>query len=269
MKFFTNEEFDQMYREIVIEKPICYDTMLIVAERTLIGSVRKWCNEDPLLNNDYHVDEVMQRVRIRLFQKCVTGFFLRNNEPNYDPEGFKNWLFTVALNVKKDYAKKVRQESFHEGNEIEGFEPVAPPEDDTSCSEEELERLNRAFRIVIGSGSKVHIVLTWLALMITMKNREFTKINSTDFVVRVFDSMTLDAMLALIVRHAKAIPWLQLDENSYDSLKNRLDKTDKNGVRTGDKVYHDFFMKKGGKASVSDWAYRMNQIIEKEEEDGK
>ncbi len=270
MKFFTNEEFDRIFREIVVEKPICFDTLLMIAERALIGSVRKWCYEDPRLQNEDHVDEVMQLVRIRLYQKCVTGFFLRNNQPNYDPEGFKNWIFTVALNVKKDYAKKVRQEALHRGEEPIGFEPIAPSDDeDLCCSEEEIERLKRAFHVVLCSDAKVHIPLTWLALMILMKSRDTSKIKSTDLLIRCFDSMTLDAMLTLLVRFGTAIPWLELDPADFDFLKARLDKIGKDGMRMGDKVYGDFYMKKGAQASVSDWVYRMNQTIKKEEENRK
>ena len=93
MVFFTNEEFDVMFREIVVERPICYDTLLMIAERMLKGTVCKWCNDDAFLRGEDHIDEVMQLIRIRLYQKCVTGFFMRNGEPNYDPEGFKNWIF--------------------------------------------------------------------------------------------------------------------------------------------------------------------------------
>lgn len=269
MNFFTIEEFDRMYSEIVIESPIRYDTMLEIAERMLKGSVCKWCNDDPYLCGEDHIDEVMQLIRIRLYQKCVTGFFLRNGEPNYDPEGFKNWIFTVALNVKRDYAKKVRRTSFKEGVEPDGFDPSDPTGgDDHAVSDEELEKLNRAFQIVIGHPSKVHIVLTWLAMMLLIAARGVSKIEATDALVRAFDSMTLDAMLDMILRYQTAIPWLQLDEADLVSLKERLNKTDQNGVRLGNRVYHDFFMKKGGKASVSDWIYRINQIVE-EEEDSK
>lgn len=267
MKFFTDEEFETIFHEIVVERPSCYDTMLMIAERMLEGSVCKWCNEDPYLNgDDYHIHEVMQLIRIRLYQKCVTGFFMRNGEPNYDPDGFKNWVFTVALNVKRDYAKKVRLRSFKEGNGSEGSEPADPPGDEPLVvSDEEIAKLNQAFRTVIGHLSKVHIILTWLATMLLIAVRGYSKIDATDDLVRLFDSMTLDAMLNLILRFATAIPWLRLEESGLASLKERLNKTDKSGVRIGDKTYHDFYMKKGAKASVSDWVYRMNQIVEKEE----
>ena len=271
MKFFTEEEFKTIFHEIVVDRPSCYDTMLMIAERMLEGSVRKWCNEDPYLNNDYHIHEIMQLIRIRLYKKCVTGFFLRNGEPNYDPDGFKNWIFTVALNVKRDYAKKVKQLAFKEGNGSEDFEPVDPTGGDDSLliSDEKIEKLNRSFSIVIGHHSKVHIILTWLATMLLIAVHGFSKIKATDVLIRAFDSMTLDAMLNLIFRYIFAIPWMQQDESSLSSLKERLNKTDKNGVRLGDKKYHDFYMKKGAKASVSDWVYRMNQIVEKEEENRK
>lgn len=270
MVFFTNEEFDIMFREIVVERPICYDTMLTIAERMLKGTVCKWCNDDAFLHGEDHIDEVMQLIRIRLYQKCVTGFFMRNGEPNYDPEGFKNWIFKVALNVKRDYAKKVRQQAFREGNGAEDFEPVLPPDGEVDVSsDEELEKLSRSFQVVIGHSSKVHIVLSWLATMLLVAVHGISKIEATDLMVRSFDSMTLDSMLEMILRYSSAIPWLCQEENNLNALKERLNKTDQNGVRLGDKVYHDFYMKKGAKASVSDWIYRMNQIVEIEEENRK
>ena len=48
-------------------------------------------------------------------------------------------------------------------------------------------------------------------------------------------------------------------------IKSRLDERDDDGRRMGEKVYSDFYMKKGAKASISDWVNLMNNYIVKEE----
>ena len=129
MRFFSPEEFDKMYREILDSACICYDTLLYLSHRALFGLVCQWCRNDPALRGQQYEEDLMQEIQIRLIKSCVTGFFLRNHEPNYDPEGFQNWLFTVALNVKKDFAKKIRQIRFMEMQEAESEAEVPFPEE--------------------------------------------------------------------------------------------------------------------------------------------
>lgn len=264
MKFFSNEEFDKMFREIVGAEFICYDTLLYVSQRMLFGSVCKWCYNDPALRGKQYEEDIMQEIQIRLIKNCVTGFFLRNNEPNYDPEGFKNWIFTLAINVKNDFAKKVRRIQFIEVKELDG-ESEQSYQEEMFSSDESFERLNNAFRIVIESDSKVYKVLTWVAQLIIILNSNVTKIESNDILIEQFDSMTLDAMFALVVEQATAIPWLQLERSQILTIKARLDEECSDGCRMGEKVYSDFYMKKGAKASISDWVNRMNNHVVKEE----
>ena len=132
-------------------------------------------------------------------------------------------------------------------------------------SDESFERLNNAFRIVIESDSKVYKVLTWVAQLIIILNSNVSKIESNDILIEQFDSMTLDAMFALIVEQATAIPWLQLERSQILSIKARLNEECSDGCRMGEKVYSDFYMKKGAKASISDWVNRMNNHVVKEE----
>lgn len=264
MRFFSIEEFDTMFREIVNEEPICYDTLLVISERMLIGSVRKWCNSDSALYGRQYEEDIMQEIQIRLIKNCVTGFFLRNGEPNYDPDGFSNWIFTLAINVKNDFAKKVRRIQFIEMKELDGEEEPCY-EDENYSSDETFERLNRAFEIVIESDSKIYKVLTWIAQLIIIVNSNVTKIESNEILIERFDSMTLDAMFLLLVQQATRIPWLKLKRQQLIFIKERLDETSDDGRRIGEKVYSDFYMKKGAKASISDWVNRLNNYVVKEE----
>lgn len=264
MKFFSNEEFDMMFREIVGSEFICYDTLLYVSKRMLFNSVCKWCYNDPALCGKQYEEDIMQEIQIRLIKNCVSGFFLRNGEANYDPEGFKNWIFTLAINVKNDFAKKVRRIQFIEMKELDGDSEPSYQEE-MFVSDESFERLNRAFKIVIESDSKVYKVLTWVAQLIIIVNANVTKIESNDILIEQFDSMTLDAMFALVAEQAVAIPWLHLDASRLLSVKERLNEKQTDGRRIGDMLYSDFYMKKGAKASISDWVNRMNNYIVKEE----
>ena len=76
--------------------------------------------------------------------------------------------------------------------------------------------------------------------------------------------MNLDQMLDFITKQSETIIWLNLNQCQLDDVRKKLDEKDSCGVRTGDKKYSDFYMKKGAKASVSDWVNRMNSRIEKE-----
>ena len=264
MKFFSNEEFDRIFCDIVGSENICYDTLLYVSQRMLFSSVRKWCYNDPVLRGNQYEEDIMQEIQIRLVKNCVTGFFLRNNEPNYDPEGFKNWIFTLAINVKNDFAKKVRRIQFNEVKELNEVNDAYYP-DELFASNESFERLNNAFKIVIQSDSKVYKVLTWLAQLIIIANSNVTKIESNDILVDQFSSLTLDEMFAMIVEQAASIPWLQLDMSQIQLVKEHLDEKQSDDRRFGEMVYSDFYMKKGAKASISDWVNRMNNYVIKEE----
>lgn len=264
MKFFSNEEFDKIFCDIVGSENICYDTLLHVSQRMLFSSVRKWCYSDPVLRGNQYEDDIMQEIQIKLIKNCVTGFFFRNNKPNYDPVGFKNWIFTLAINVKNDFAKKVRRIQFNEVKELDEANDMYY-QDELVASNESFERLNKAFKIVIESDSKVYKVLTWLAQLIIIVKSNVTKIESNDILVEQFSSLTLDEMFAMIVEQAISIPWLQLDISQISLVKERLDEKHSDGRRLGEMVYSNFYMKKGAKASISDWVNRMNNYVIKEE----
>ncbi|MBQ3044737.1 MAG: sigma-70 family RNA polymerase sigma factor [Clostridia bacterium] len=261
MAFFTQQEFHKMLFELTQSDAVCYNTLINIAEKTLYKSVCGWCNQTPVLKNCE--EDLMQEIYIRLIKKCVTGFIMRDGVINDDPEGFKNWLFTVAKNIRNDFAKKMGAKELYEPNTPDGELPEGVCVD-TAENDYDYDLLNRCFCIVLNSDSKVHIPLTWVTMMLVIAKGGLTRIEATESVVNICDGMNLDQMLDFITKQSETIIWLNLNQCQLDDVRKKLDEKDSCGVRTGDKKYSDFYMKKGAKASVSDWVNRMNSRIEKE-----
>ena len=261
MSFFTEQEFHQMLFELTRGDAVCYNTLIKIAEKTLYKSVCSWCNQTPVLRNCE--EDIMQEIYIRLIKKCVTGFIMRDGVLNDDSEGFKNWMFTVAKNIKNDFAKKLGTKELYEPNTPEGELPEGVCVD-SGENDFDYDMLNRYFYIVLNADSNVYIPMTWVAMMLIIAKGGMTKIEATDALINICDCMTLDMMFEFIIKHSESIIWLNLNEQQLDAVKAKLDETDSDGVRFGDRRYSDFYMKKGAKASVSDWLNRMNSRIAKE-----
>ncbi len=265
MAYFTQQEFEQMLFELVQSDAASYNTMIKIAEKTLYKSVCKWCNDSSNMRNCE--DDVMQHIYLRLIKKCVTGFLIREGKLNDDPEGFQSWLFTVAKNIFKDLAKKENSKSLHETKTPEGEDPE-PCGTLTDIYEDDYDydALNRYFAVVLEADSKVHIPMTWISVMLTVIEYNASRIEATDAVIKICNGMTLDEMLDFILSVSGKIIWLNLKSEHIDALRAKLDEIDSDGKRTGDKAYNEFYMKKGAKASVSDWVNRMNSRIQREAE---
>ena len=120
MKYFSIEEFDKMYHEIMVDDEPCFDTMLYIAKNVLYNMISKWCYEDSSLRGRQYEDDIMQEINIRLVKNCVNGFFKKKSDGNYDPKGFNSWIKTVATNVFIDFAKKVKNDLLNKTEEIDG-----------------------------------------------------------------------------------------------------------------------------------------------------
>lgn len=264
MEFFSAEEFDMVFCEIVEAPEPCFDGLMEISRKTLFGSVRRWCYEDSALAGRQYEEDIMQEIQIKLIKNCVTGFFMREGRPNRDAEGFKSWMFTVAKNVKSDFAKKVRRIQFTEVKEVEDGDRTET-DGGNACSAGPCERLNTAFQKVMALDIGVHKILTWVAQMLIIAACNVTKIRSNGILVKTFGTLTLDAMLDLIINQAEVIPWLSLEPGQIAALRQKLDARQSDGRRLGEKTYSEFYMKKGPKGSVSDWVNRINTYLIKED----
>lgn len=265
MAYFTQEEYDKMRCELLEQDFPCFDTMLHIANKTLTHYVEKECFMDPALRGGEHDWEIMQEVYIRLVKTCIPNFFLNEGNPNKDANNFRSWMFTVTSNIICDYTKKIKKIQFNESEEMP-IDLSYHERNTMVITEKDLKRLKCAVATVLQSSSKPYIILTWFAQLIVISRLNVNRIESTDVIAKKFDSMTLDHMLNLLIAQSKQIEWLQLKTEMIEKLRGKMNEVQEDGIRMGDKKYHDFYMKKGSKSTISDWINRMNSLVKREEE---
>ncbi len=269
MTYFTEEEFYELLTELSEGNPDGYVTLYHIAEKTLKKTVYGWCSRSKTTRG--YEEDVMQEVHMRLIKKCVTGFLMKDGVLNDNPEGFKSWMFTVARNIYNDFAKKLSSEPFDttDASDEDAPEPDYEDPDNELYNEDDYDydALNGYFEFVLESSSEIHITMTWLAVMFAVLRGGLNRSEATVYVTTVFGNATMDELFNFIVKSSDKVLWLNISEGLIERMKSRLDKTDSEGRRTGSKKYNEFYMKKGDKASVSDWVNRMNDRIIKEEEE--
>ena len=266
MKYFTIEEFDEMYREIMCNETVSYEMLFVIAQKTLLGTVISWCKDSNVLDSEAYED-IMQDTMTKLMLHCITGFFSKNDGSNYDPRGFKNWMFKVARNTFLSYTEKEKKRS-SSYYDPEYYINKASDEDfsDSICdSQVTIDRLNMDFMIVLDSDLSVYKVLAWVVRGIIVLSYDTERKVANKIVSDRLGKMTLDGMLDFLLREAKYVPWLKLDDVFVERIRGRLDKEHKNGKRLGNMLFSDFYMEKGAMASISDWTNRIDDYIKKRE----
>lgn len=265
---FSTEEFNIMLDELLHSQPASFGMLCSIAEKTLRPSVRRWCATDAALAGQEFEDDIMNEIHIRLIKTCVSSFLLRGGVDapvNADPVGFKNWMFKVALNIKRDYSNQVRKVTMHTRPVGEEEVLPAPEEADpqSALADARQERLCRAFAIVLGADVQVYKVLTWMAQCLFILEQDITKIRSNELLLESFQSKTLFEMHEALLRAANQISWLQISETQNQRLLKALNMPYDDERPYGAVEYSEFFMKKGGKATISDWVNRMNSMIKR------
>lgn len=265
MKSFTVEEFDQMVRELTEYDPPSFRTLINIAEKTLRPSIVKWCREDKRLSGRQFEDDIMQETLIRLVQKCITGFFYRTDDINYNPDGFRNWMFEVAHNIKRDFAKRQSKLDLRERGFEDGEEENVPAEDESEA-EAVRERLAEAFELILDSDIKIYKILTWLAQCVFVIEYGMPRKDSNAMLADQFADKTLYELCDTVYSFAERIPWMNFTPTHKKKIADALAEEFKNGKTYGQSRYRDFFMKKDGKATISDWINRMNGYIKRNSE---
>ena len=79
MRSFTDEEYKIMIYELTEREPVCFDMLCAIAERTLKGTVYRWCSDDIDLRGKALEEDIMQDIFIRLIKTCVTHFLMRDD----------------------------------------------------------------------------------------------------------------------------------------------------------------------------------------------
>ena len=267
-----------MIDELLCQEKVSFNMLCRITEKTLKSRIEYLCRTDKYLRGREYENDIMQDIYVRVIQKTVTKFLLKDGVDgpvNNNPEGFKSWLITLGDNIYKDVAKKVRGNDFRtEDIEDDKFINV-PFTDDPYVPEDEREKLGKAFDIILSSRSNVYKILTWLALNLIILENNITKIKANGVLIASFENMTLNDMYDVILVHTKKIPWLRITPEQETKIIRKLDKKWNEDKTFGDIRYNEFFMlcngEKSGKKSVSDWMYRMNEIVKEkfEEENNK
>lgn len=265
---FTRSEFEKMTAELLDEKCVRFDTLCAVAEKTLRRSVEYWCASDGFLRGCGYENDIMQEIFLRLIKTCKTSFFLRDGVDgpvNNDPDGFKSWMFRVAINVKKDFSRAVWRREMHSAGAVSDDSITGGGDifEDVSLSEERIKRLREAFAVVLESEMQVYKVLTWLALCIFILENGSTQKESSGEIIKCFENKTLGEMYASVKNPEAKISWLAFSEEQSDRIEKQLSEQWDSARKYADVTYGEFFMKKGGKASVSDWMNRMNNFVKR------
>ncbi len=264
---FTVEEFNTMVDELLYRKPASHETLVRIADRTLRGSVIHWCKVDSRLRGREYWEDLLQEILLRLIKTTVSSFLLHKRVVgpyNNDPEGFQRWMFTLAGNVKEDFAKKVFSRESRTTPIDEGDGPIDPmPQDPDST----VEQLKTALSVVLSDDINIYKTLTWLAQFIFILSADVTKIQSNELIITAFESKTLYEMYDMLLLASKKIPWMEIDEAQREHLVSKLKVEYAPGISYGAMKYRDFFMKvrgeASGKKSVSDWVNRINDRIRK------
>lgn len=265
---FSKEEFDIMLEQLLDKNHASFDMLCSIAEKTLRSTVTRWCASDEALRGRRYEDDIMQEIQLRLIKTCKSSFLLRNGVDgpiNDDPDGFKSWIFKVALNIKRDFSNSIRKvngnvRSFEDGEE----NCIADDGDDSlRISEKHIELLTVAFSIVIDSDSNVYKILTWIAQCLFMLELDITKIQSNDLIIKTFENKTLGEMYQMVTDYSHNIPWLVISEEQRKKIDCQLSKTLDDDRKFYDIKYNECFMKKGDKATISDWINRMNNLVKR------
>lgn len=264
MATITQVEFDRIVKELIETKPARYDALCATANRLLSKKLERKVAVTPALARCCTAEDLMSEVYIRLIKCAIPNFFLRGDTLNNDPEGFCRWVYTVAGNICLDKCRSsaARQTVALDSDPDDEDAPylqIADPDAELPFEpDDSIDTLREAFERVLDMDVQVYKILTWAAQAVLILTADVTKIESNDIIVSGFEKMTLFEMWDAVSAAAKTIPWLKISGEADLRLRKMLETPFKKDVRYGDMVYADFYMKKGAKASISDWVNRIN-----------
>lgn len=260
----TQEEFDLIVRELTVEKPARYDALCAFAERLLLRKLERKVASTPALARCCTAEDLLSEVYIRLIKCTIPNFLYRGDTLNNDPEGFARWVYTVAGNICRDKCRSsaARQTVALDADPDDEDAPylqIADPDAELPFEpDESTDMLRAAFERVLDMDVQVYKIITWVAQAVLILSADVTKIQSNELLISAYAQMTLAEMWASVTAASARIPWLKISMDADARLRKILATPFSKDVRYGDMVYADFFMKKGAKASISDWVNRIN-----------
>ena len=263
MLAFTVEEFNKMIDELFGGDEPRYDTLAIIAKKTVYNYLKRKCQPfDELKSSDAH-DDIFDNVFIKLRSYGVKSYFFRystDGSIHDGPEGFQKYLYVVASNAFNDYVKQNLGKTTGGGDDDLIDLPAPSTTGAVIDKIAATEVLAGAFDIVIESGISVYKILTWLAHGIIMCEG-FNSMEAKRVLIDMFSEKSLDDMFFEIINVAEKKSWMEFSAYQKKKIENALDVIGRNKVRVGNIKYKDLYMAKGPQASVSDWINKTNSYV--------
>lgn len=261
---FTEQEFNRMVDDLISDSPD-YNRLFSIVEKELKRYVHGKVSGSHWLSKYSSDDEIMQNIRIRVYQYVVTRFLLKDGPEgkiNRDAEHFVRWLYTVARNVILSRIEQIKR--LYGKEDINGnYAPELPDVyEEIAAPDEVINTLQNAFRIVIFSKNiNIYKILTWLVQSLYVIEDDMTRIEAKNKLLASPDELTLYDMYSVCVLYSEKIPWLSFGKLEKEILLRALNEPYDSKRVYGDVVYSEFFMAKGADKSVSDWVNRLDNKI--------
>ena len=262
MRRFTDEEYETMISELTDPEKPSFDMLCTIAEKELRPMIKGLCAKSNVLRSQDAENEVMQMTIIRLIRYTVTHFLLRksnNGVINRNPDEFSFWIHRVAKNEWNSYVRQLfRSAKEKNRNIIMITEPVEFIDED---SKEQEQRLKTALSVVLDADVSVYKILTWLSQLLFVLLLDIRKKDTNEKIIEAFAEKTLNEMWRMILTASQKIGWFCISQEQKEKIENKLNRPYDESRTVGEVKYKEFFMKKGGKATISDWVNRMNRMI--------
>lgn len=258
---FTDEEFEIMIYELTGKEKQSYDMLCEFADRLLKPVVRTWCNSNKTIKSGCSADDMMQDIYVRLMLTCVTNF-LRHKKAvggiNRDKVWFCKWMFTVAKNIRNDKLEKFKTRN---QKQCPLDEKLAAELEIENLEDERRAQILEMFELVLSLKMKAYKKLTWIVLSLYIIRYDISKIHATNIMVDTLSEKTLFAIWDEAKKSFNEIEWMDVPPLSIEGFEISLaERFDENRL-VGEMIYKEVFMKKGGKAAISDWCNRINSTI--------
>ena len=271
MYTITVQDVESVVAELTGQSGARDGFLYALLRKTVFLSVRGKCRSTPCLYGKGLEEDILHDIYIKVWTHAYRILFT-DEGVNTDPFGFTKWLSAVSNNCVRDYVRtlsrreahlvspKARQEEDEDG-EQDLLESIAAPTSEAEKREEREEREERLARILcrmLSEDFSVHIRLAWFAHSLCVIAAGEKKHLAAGLTAERYAQMTLSTMYEDLLARSRGLSWLKVTEEAERGVREGLSRRICNR-EYGELPLGAFFMKKGGKASVSDWVGRVNE----------
>lgn len=220
-------------------------------------------------------EDIKQNVFLKIVKNIQISFFLNSNYDNSNPENLDCWIHTITRNCMNTYFKKNKSEKeqvsqyFDDDEGDNKYDKITPSVTDVYYTSEEIEMVYGLLNEVINMKNAPYKTLTWIVFVLyhLESHKKVSERMEKNLKGKNLYEI-LDEIERRIGEYDNSFEEFQSDQrekflesNWYEILLKSLDVLTSEGTPIGEEVYESFFMKKGGKASISDWVNRINQKL--------